>query len=79
MRGLRIALAFSTEGKMPTAWAYISEKVTDDDVPAARLAAKAKAITQLGSPNVELYVETWVAKDLCTTWRLCTPDPPPNP
>lgn len=64
---------------MPTEWAYISEKVTGDDVPAARQAAKAKAIVQLGTPNVELYVETWVDKTLCTTWRVVTPDQPPNP
>ena len=64
---------------MPTAWAYVSAKIDDDDVTASLAECKAKAITKLGSPDIELYEKSWTDKVLCTTWRLVTPDPPQNP
>lgn len=64
---------------MATAWAYVSAKVTNDDVASALAECKGKAVTQLGSANIELYEKTWADKVLCTIWRLVTPDPPPNP
>lgn len=65
---------------MPTTWAYVSVKVKDDDVPGAVKDAKAKAAEKLGSDNIDLYEKTWASpNELCTCWRLWTPDPPPPP
>ena len=74
-----VGLQFRT---MPTDWAYVSVKVSDDDVASAVKEAKDKAIDKLGSKEIELYEKAWGTPDyLCTIWRLVTPDPPqpPNP
>ena len=60
---------------MAYVYTYVSVKVDDDDVLTALAECKAAAVTQLGSPNVELYEKTWTDKRLCTSWRLVTPDP----
>ena len=64
---------------MPTAWAYVSAKVADDDVESALKEAREKAVDKLGSKEIELYETSWSPEWLCTTWRLVTPDPPQNP
>jgi hypothetical protein len=65
---------------MPVSWAYVSVKVSDDDVESALKEARDKAIDKLGSKEVELYEKSWASPEyLCTTWRLWVPDPPPNP
>lgn len=63
---------------MPTAWAYVSTKVADDDVESAMKEAREKAIEKLGTKTPELYEKTWHPEWLCTVWRNVTPDPPPS-
>lgn len=57
---------------------YITEKVTQDDVAAAIESARKKAIAKLGQ-SAELYEKNWTPNWLCTTWRLKTADPVPDP
>ena len=64
---------------MPTEWAYVSTEVADDDVASSIEEARLAAARKLGSRNIELYEKSWGPGWLCTTWRLVTPDPPPNP
>ena len=64
---------------MADQWAYVSTKISGDDVESALKEAKEKAIDKLGSKEIELFEKSWTPDWLCTTWRLQVPDPPPPP
>lgn len=64
---------------MPEYFAYVTEKVTQDDVASAIEEARVKAVQQLGSNDIHLYEKSWTPNWICTTWRRCVPDPVSNP
>ena len=61
---------------MPDLYAYVSHKISDDDVPGAIKEARAIAVKKLGGEDVALVEKSWSSKEVCTRWMRTVPDTP---